>query len=216
MGCTRWQLLWRVKLPLAIPEMMLGLNQTIMFGISMLVITALVGTSGLGQQVYIGLGDGDFGVGMTAGIGMAIIAIIADRLTPPGATNARSTWASPRSFRLKLEAPREAKCARDLAVSPRFAKSNVSGCSRNALVNRHRHHDCSAVPAQRPAHGRAPMPAARRRPNAPRTASSAQPPAPARPVADLVHLDTGGRRQSPDRPQRSRNHISHPCSVTPF
>ena len=81
MGCTRWQLLWRVKIPLAIPEMMLGLNQTIMFGISMLVIAALVGTSGLGQQVYIGLGDGDFGVGMTAGIGMAIIAIMADRLT---------------------------------------------------------------------------------------------------------------------------------------
>ena len=81
MGSTRWQLLWRVKIPLAMPEMMLGLNQTIMYGISMLVITALVGTSGLGQQVYIGLGDGDFGVGMTAGIGMAIIAIIADRMT---------------------------------------------------------------------------------------------------------------------------------------
>ena len=81
MGSTRWQLLWRVKIPLAMPEMMLGLNQTIMYGISMLVITALVGTSGLGQQVYIGLGDGDFGVGMTAGIGMAIIAMMADRLT---------------------------------------------------------------------------------------------------------------------------------------
>ena len=42
---------------------------------------ALVGTNGLGQQIYIGLGDGDFGVGMTAGIGMAIIAMIADRMT---------------------------------------------------------------------------------------------------------------------------------------
>jgi len=42
MGSTRWQLLWRVKIPLAMPEMMLGLNQTIMYGISMLVITALV------------------------------------------------------------------------------------------------------------------------------------------------------------------------------
>ena len=61
--------------------MMLGLNQTIMFGIAMLVIAALVGTNGLGQRVYIGLGDGDFGVGMVAGIGMAIIAMIADRLT---------------------------------------------------------------------------------------------------------------------------------------
>ncbi len=80
-GCTRMQLLFQVKLPLAVPSIMLGLNQTIMFAISMLVITALVGTSDLGQQIYIGLGDGDFAVGMTAGIGMAIIAMIADRIT---------------------------------------------------------------------------------------------------------------------------------------
>ena len=80
-GCTRWQLLWRVRLPLAMPVIMLGLNQTIMFGIAMLVIAALVGTNGLGQRVYIGLGDGDFGVGFVAGIGMAFIAMIADRMT---------------------------------------------------------------------------------------------------------------------------------------
>lgn len=81
MGCTRGQLLWRVKLPLAMPVMMLGLNQTIIFGIAMLVIAALVGTNDLGQRVYIGLGDGDFGVGIVAGFGMAIIAMIADRMT---------------------------------------------------------------------------------------------------------------------------------------
>ncbi|MEM6578679.1 MAG: ABC transporter permease subunit [Pseudomonadota bacterium] len=80
-GCTRFQMLWRVKLPLALPVMMLGLNQTIIFAIAMLVIAALVGTDGLGQQVYIGLGNGDFGVGIVAGIGMAIIAMIADRMT---------------------------------------------------------------------------------------------------------------------------------------
>ena len=80
-GCTRLQLLWRVKLPLAMPVMMLGLNQTIMFGVAMLVIAALVGTNGLGQRVYIGLADGDFGVGMIAGMGMAFIAMIADRMT---------------------------------------------------------------------------------------------------------------------------------------
>jgi glycine betaine/proline transport system permease protein len=81
MGCTSRQLLFQVKLPLALPVIMLGLNQTIMYGIAMLVIAALVGTRDLGQQVYIGLGDGDFGVGMVAGFGMAIIAIIADRMT---------------------------------------------------------------------------------------------------------------------------------------
>ncbi|NQV46379.1 MAG: ABC transporter permease subunit [Rhodospirillaceae bacterium] len=81
MGCTGRQLLFQVKLPLALPIIMLGLNQTIMYAIAMLVIAALVGTNDLGQQVYIGLGDGDFGVGMIAGFGMAIIAMIADRMT---------------------------------------------------------------------------------------------------------------------------------------
>lgn len=81
MGCVPAQLLIQVKLPLALPGLMLGLNQTIMYGISMLVITALVGTKELGQQVYVGLSDGDFGVGLVAGIGMAVIAMIADRLT---------------------------------------------------------------------------------------------------------------------------------------
>lgn len=80
-GATPRQMLFQVKLPMAAPVMLLGLNQTIMYAISMLVIAALVGTNGLGQQVYIGLSDGDFGVGITAGIGMAVLAIIADRLT---------------------------------------------------------------------------------------------------------------------------------------
>lgn len=80
-GATRLQMLLKVKLPLALPAIMLGLNQTIIYAIGMLVIAALVGTNGLGQQIYIGLGDGDFGVGMTAGIGMAVIAMVADRMT---------------------------------------------------------------------------------------------------------------------------------------
>ncbi|QFT92228.1 Glycine betaine/L-proline transport system permease protein ProW [Roseovarius sp. THAF9] len=80
-GSTRLQMLWRVRLPLALPQLLLGLNQTIMFGVAMLVITALVGTSDLGQEIYIGLNNGDFGVGMIAGIGMATLAMIADRMT---------------------------------------------------------------------------------------------------------------------------------------
>ena len=79
-GCTRSQLLWQVKLPLAIPEIMLGLNQTIMFGLAMLVIAALVGTKGLGQQTYVALTAGDAGKGVVAGLGIAIIAIITDRI----------------------------------------------------------------------------------------------------------------------------------------
>lgn len=80
MGTTKLQLLFQVKLPLALPVIMLGLNQTVLYAVAMLVITALVGTSDLGQRVYIGLGDGDFGVGIVAGFGMAVLAIITDRI----------------------------------------------------------------------------------------------------------------------------------------
>ncbi len=80
MGCTDRQILWQVKLPLAIPEIMLGLNQTIMYALAMLVIAALVGTKGMGQLVYIALGQSDFGNGLVAGLGMALIAMIADRI----------------------------------------------------------------------------------------------------------------------------------------
>jgi glycine betaine/proline transport system permease protein len=50
-----------------------------MFGISMLVITALVGTDELGQIIYIGLSKGNFGIGFLAGVGMAVIALLADQ-----------------------------------------------------------------------------------------------------------------------------------------
>ncbi len=79
-GCTRRQILTRIRLPLAVPEILLGLNQTIMLALSMLVITALVGTRDLGQEVYIALTKADVGLGLTAGFCVAAIAIIADRL----------------------------------------------------------------------------------------------------------------------------------------
>ena len=80
-GTTPHQMLWQVKIPLALPVMMLGLNQTILHAIAMLVIAALVGAAGLEQTVYIALTDGDVGQGLIAGLAMAIIAIIADRMT---------------------------------------------------------------------------------------------------------------------------------------
>ncbi len=81
MGSTKMQLLFLVKIPLALPVIMLGLNQTIMYGIAMLVIAALIGTNGLEQIVFIGLTDGNMGKGFIAGISMAIIAMIVDRIT---------------------------------------------------------------------------------------------------------------------------------------
>jgi glycine betaine/proline transport system permease protein len=86
MGCTDSQILWRVQLPLAFPEILLGINQTILLALSMLVITALVGTRDLGQEVYIALTKADPGRGIVAGLAIAFIGIAADRLM--------SAWAS--------------------------------------------------------------------------------------------------------------------------
>ncbi len=91
-GCTPRQLLTRIRLPLALPEILLGLNQTIMLALSMLVITALVGTRDLGQEVYIALTKADTGRGIVAGLSVAFIAIIADRLISASARAARKRY----------------------------------------------------------------------------------------------------------------------------
>lgn len=80
MGATRSQILWQVKMPLARPVIRLGLNQTIMAALSMLVIAALVGTRDLGQQVYIALGKADLGLGLVAGMAISCIALVSDRM----------------------------------------------------------------------------------------------------------------------------------------
>ncbi len=88
-GCTKRQILTRIRLPLALPEILLGINQTIMLALSMLVITALVGTRDLGQEVYIALTKADTGRGLVAGFAIAFIAIMADRIINASAKNAR-------------------------------------------------------------------------------------------------------------------------------
>jgi glycine betaine/proline transport system permease protein len=80
MGTTRWQLLWQVQLPLALPEIMLGLNQTIMMALAMVVVAALVGAQGLGQEVMIALNQASTGKGLISGLAIAFLAIIADRI----------------------------------------------------------------------------------------------------------------------------------------
>lgn len=79
-GCTPRQILRRIKLPMATPHLLLGLNQTTMLALSMLVITALVGTRDLGQEVYIALTKANAGAGIVAGLSVAFIAIITDRV----------------------------------------------------------------------------------------------------------------------------------------
>jgi len=79
-GCTAWQRLIHVEFPVAKPEIVLGINQTIMAALSMLPVAALVGTKDLGQQVYIALSKADVGQGLVAGLSIAIVAMISDRV----------------------------------------------------------------------------------------------------------------------------------------
>ena len=79
-GATEWQIMREVRAPYAAPTILLGLNQTILYAFAMLVIAALIGTTGLGQSIYLALGKADVGLGLAAGAGMAILALIADRL----------------------------------------------------------------------------------------------------------------------------------------
>lgn len=90
MGTTPAQRLAKVRLPLALPEILLGLNQTILLAVSMLVITALVGTRDLGQEVYIALTRADVGAGLVAGACIAMLAMIADRLMTAAAARTRA------------------------------------------------------------------------------------------------------------------------------
>ncbi|MFC4669862.1 ABC transporter permease [Seohaeicola nanhaiensis] len=79
-GATTWQMLRDVRAPYAAPTILLGLNQTILYAFAMLVIAALIGTTGLGQSIFLALGQADIGLGVSAGAAMAILAFIADRL----------------------------------------------------------------------------------------------------------------------------------------
>ena len=88
-GCTPLQIRTRMKLKYALPEMIRGLNQTIMLALSMLVIAALVGTCDLGQEICVALAKADTGRGIVAGFAIAFIAIIADRLLTAGAEGVR-------------------------------------------------------------------------------------------------------------------------------
>jgi glycine betaine/proline transport system permease protein len=79
-GATGWQTLKWVKLSHAFPTLILGLNQTVMMAIAMLVITALVGTRDLGQQVFIALSRMKVGDGIIGGLAVAALALVADGL----------------------------------------------------------------------------------------------------------------------------------------
>ncbi|MFT5218696.1 MAG: glycine betaine/proline transport system permease protein [Planctomycetota bacterium] len=79
-GATKWTLLKDVELPLAMPSIMTGINQTILMCLSMVVIASLIGAKGLGQDVLIALQYAAKGQGMLAGLAILFCAMVIDRI----------------------------------------------------------------------------------------------------------------------------------------
>ncbi|MCJ8142906.1 proline/glycine betaine ABC transporter permease [Ancylobacter sp. A5.8] len=80
-GSSRWQKLFKLQLPLAIPTIMAGINQTIMLALSMVVIAAMIGAGGLGGEVWKAIQRLEAGQGFQAGIAIVVLAVILDRIT---------------------------------------------------------------------------------------------------------------------------------------
>lgn len=93
-GCTRRQLLWNIRMPLALPEIMLGINQTIMFALFMVIIAAFIGTKDLGQEIFRALTFNDAGKGLVLGLCVAFMGLTADQLI--------TAWSARRKQRLGL------------------------------------------------------------------------------------------------------------------
>ncbi|GLR64730.1 glycine betaine/L-proline ABC transporter permease ProW [Marinospirillum insulare] len=90
-GASPRQLLFKVQLPLAMPTIMAGLNQTLMLALSMVVIASMIAVGGLGQMVLRGIGRLDMGLATVGGLGIVLLAIILDRMTQALGSDERSS-----------------------------------------------------------------------------------------------------------------------------
>ncbi|MGH8813825.1 MAG: ABC transporter permease [Advenella sp.] len=80
-GASSSQQLFGVQLPLALPNIMAGINQTTMMALSMVVIASMIGARGLGYEVLLGINRLEVGRGLLAGLGIVILAVLFDRIT---------------------------------------------------------------------------------------------------------------------------------------
>ncbi len=80
-GATSRQILFEVQLPLAFPSIMVGINQTTMMALAMVVIASMIGASGLGLEVLLSINRIEVGRGFEAGLSIVLLAIIIDRIT---------------------------------------------------------------------------------------------------------------------------------------
>jgi len=85
-GASYWQTLFKVQLPLARPTIMVGINQTTMMALAMVVVASMIGARGLGLEVLLAINRIEIGRGFEAGISIVFLAIIIDRITNAMAT----------------------------------------------------------------------------------------------------------------------------------
>ncbi|UWG99201.1 proline/glycine betaine ABC transporter permease [Dehalobacter sp. DCM] len=90
-GSNPRQLLWKIQLPVALPTIMAGINQTMMLSLSMVVIAAMIGAGGLGAGVLEAIGQLKIGMGFEYGVAVVIMAIILDRLSQGIGRSVRTT-----------------------------------------------------------------------------------------------------------------------------
>ena len=80
-GSSAWQKLVQVQLPMALPTIMGGVNQTIMLALSMVVVASMIGVQGLGQPVLRAITNQYFAMGLLNGLAIVVIAIVFDRVS---------------------------------------------------------------------------------------------------------------------------------------
>lgn len=90
-GASPWQQLFGVQLPLALPSIMAGVNQTTMMSLSMVVIASMIGARGLGEDVLVGIQTLNVGRGLEAGLAIVVLAVVIDRITQAYGRPRRST-----------------------------------------------------------------------------------------------------------------------------
>lgn len=96
LGASRWQGLRRVALPLAMPSIMAGLNQSVMMALSMVVVASMIGARGLGEDVLAGIQTLNVGQGLQAGLAIVALAMVIDRISQ-GYGGARGRGERPRA-----------------------------------------------------------------------------------------------------------------------
>jgi glycine betaine/proline transport system permease protein len=90
-GASSRQILFEVQMPLAVPSIMVGINQTTMMALAMVVIASMIGARGLGLEVLLAINRIEVGRGFEAGISIVFLAIIIDRITHALATRQEKT-----------------------------------------------------------------------------------------------------------------------------